>query len=393
MGVEEPEGETSAEATGGASSSSTAAPKATPTDSKDEPVSMAVEEVEKKKPIPKHCLFTGDTLFSGGHGALFEGSAQDMVRNFCLILTHVSRNTLLFPGHEYTSTLLESQLSSALGSGGSGSVGAAFPNPMDYFKIVVSHYKAAHRRAMNTAVERIPSVPVHLSEEIAISAQFREVNNRRTKLVKLLKSLQIESDKRIRMILKKRLELQIRSQIEGEKKAKQKEKEEQERCQIYEIKEETEGEVLSPKGIFEDKEDKQHIESGTSLVPSKSVRIEQSPDKKEVSDIVAKSKKTKPKLPKRSYICTHESLENKCNFILFPEEEWRQIKETIAGLEKLLDSVQGEVKKQLEAQITRLKKQCGEIESSTSKSLICDEEIDEPYYGDLIRAVSGGFSC
>lgn len=61
----------------------------------------------KKVTVPRQCLFTGDTLFCGGHGALFEGTNYDMVRNFCLMLHAVSIDTLLFPGHEYTNVLLE----------------------------------------------------------------------------------------------------------------------------------------------------------------------------------------------------------------------------------------------------------------------------------------------
>lgn len=46
-------------------------------------------------------LFTGDTLFSGGCGRLFEGSAQDMFESFKTLLDGPEDCRLWF-GHEYT---------------------------------------------------------------------------------------------------------------------------------------------------------------------------------------------------------------------------------------------------------------------------------------------------
>lgn len=46
-------------------------------------------------------LFTGDTLFSGGCGRLFEGSAEDMFESFATLLNQPDHTRLWF-GHEYT---------------------------------------------------------------------------------------------------------------------------------------------------------------------------------------------------------------------------------------------------------------------------------------------------
>jgi hydroxyacylglutathione hydrolase len=49
---------------------------------------------------PTPCLFGGDTLFCGGCGAPFEGSPEDMHRNFAKLWRSCPLNTLIFPGHE-----------------------------------------------------------------------------------------------------------------------------------------------------------------------------------------------------------------------------------------------------------------------------------------------------
>jgi len=48
-------------------------------------------------------VFTGDTLFIGGCGRFFEGTAMDMVRSMCL-LGSLHPNTKVYCGHEYTAS-------------------------------------------------------------------------------------------------------------------------------------------------------------------------------------------------------------------------------------------------------------------------------------------------
>ncbi|CAE7272480.1 GBA [Symbiodinium pilosum] len=61
-------------------------------------------------------FFTGDTLFSGGCGANFEGSELDMEHCFASILEMCdpSHKTWLFPGHEYTQQLLDQGISQGI---------------------------------------------------------------------------------------------------------------------------------------------------------------------------------------------------------------------------------------------------------------------------------------
>ena len=55
---------------------------------------------------PERALFTGDTLFLGGCGRFFEGTAKEMLVNFDLIAS-LPKDTQIFCGHEYTVSNLE----------------------------------------------------------------------------------------------------------------------------------------------------------------------------------------------------------------------------------------------------------------------------------------------
>lgn len=47
-------------------------------------------------------VFTGDTLFVGGCGKFFEGTAQQMYHALCEVLSSLPPDTRMFCGHEYT---------------------------------------------------------------------------------------------------------------------------------------------------------------------------------------------------------------------------------------------------------------------------------------------------
>ena len=50
----------------------------------------------------EHVIFTGDTLFQGGCGRFFEGTAEDMYTALCKKLAKIPDDTQVFCGHEYT---------------------------------------------------------------------------------------------------------------------------------------------------------------------------------------------------------------------------------------------------------------------------------------------------
>ena len=47
-------------------------------------------------------LFSGDTLFIGGGGRFFEGTAEQMYHALCEVVASLPDNTRLYCGHEYT---------------------------------------------------------------------------------------------------------------------------------------------------------------------------------------------------------------------------------------------------------------------------------------------------
>ncbi|MCJ1354114.1 MAG: Cytoplasmic glyoxalase II [Icmadophila ericetorum] len=47
-------------------------------------------------------VFTGDTLFIGGCGKFFEGTAEEMHKALNITLASLSDDTKVYPGHEYT---------------------------------------------------------------------------------------------------------------------------------------------------------------------------------------------------------------------------------------------------------------------------------------------------
>ncbi|GMR37034.1 hypothetical protein PMAYCL1PPCAC_07229 [Pristionchus mayeri] len=52
-------------------------------------------------------VFTGDTLFVAGCGKFFEGTGDQMHRNLNEILSSLPDSTLVYPGHEYTTSNLK----------------------------------------------------------------------------------------------------------------------------------------------------------------------------------------------------------------------------------------------------------------------------------------------
>ncbi len=57
---------------------------------------------DASKSPPERAVFTGDTLFIGGCGKFFEGTAQEMHTALNETLAALPDDTKVFPGHEYT---------------------------------------------------------------------------------------------------------------------------------------------------------------------------------------------------------------------------------------------------------------------------------------------------
>lgn len=54
------------------------------------------------KSTNERVVFTGDTLFIGGCGKFFEGSAEEMESALNKVLAGLPDDTKVYPGHEYT---------------------------------------------------------------------------------------------------------------------------------------------------------------------------------------------------------------------------------------------------------------------------------------------------
>ena len=154
---------------------------------------------------PVVCLFTGDTMFSGGGGVAFEAdidpgqdetsskmtansyinasaSGNAVERCFAEILYRsippaaggpTRESLLLFPGHEYTSELLSRQL-------GSQQESCKWRNfaPSVFFETVSQMYISQHRRSLPHSSGRLLNVPSSLERELAINPQLRSLQQR-----------------------------------------------------------------------------------------------------------------------------------------------------------------------------------------------------------------------
>lgn len=96
-------------------------------------------------------LFSGDTLFTGGCGRLFEGTAEQMICSLTK-LKNLSPNTKVYCGHEYTL------------------------NNLRFAKLLEPENAAIERRlhmVENLRAEDKPTVPAHLSEELETNPFLR----------------------------------------------------------------------------------------------------------------------------------------------------------------------------------------------------------------------------
>ena len=102
--------------------------------------------------LPTHrVVFTGDTLFAGGCGRLFEGDAGTMVASLCR-LTALPGDTKIFCGHEYTEKNLRFALTLEPGN---------------------AELVAKHAKVRAQSERREPTVPTTVAEELATNPFLR----------------------------------------------------------------------------------------------------------------------------------------------------------------------------------------------------------------------------
>lgn len=117
---------------------------------------------------PQPALFTGDTLFCGGSGALMEGTQADMRAAFARIwrLLAPCPRALLFPGHEYTEELLASYMADAEAT--------PLESASAYARLSSTLLKARRRRAAPGLP--LPTVPTCLADELAFNPTFHALH-------------------------------------------------------------------------------------------------------------------------------------------------------------------------------------------------------------------------
>jgi hydroxyacylglutathione hydrolase len=103
-------------------------------------------------------LFTGDTIFTAGLGAFFEGNASQMVHAMRRVHNELPPSTLVFPGHEYTEGFLK------------------FSNTIDP---AADGLRAVCARVAERRAADLPSVPTSLAEEMQINTFYQAANGHR----------------------------------------------------------------------------------------------------------------------------------------------------------------------------------------------------------------------
>jgi hydroxyacylglutathione hydrolase len=96
--------------------------------------------------------FTGDTLFCGGCGALFEASASVMYASFQKLRQRLRADCQIFPGHEYTEMLLSM---------------AVKREPMN------TAARRCLRQAQDKRAQKLPTVPSTMAYELEYNPHLR----------------------------------------------------------------------------------------------------------------------------------------------------------------------------------------------------------------------------
>lgn len=126
-------------------------------------------------PTMPSCLFTGDSVFVGGCGCLFERSARllhgDLSRLFCML----PPDTLIFPGHEYSEVLLAA---CARREPGSSAVRDKLrcervEGPVRPLLFVTHCPRLCHSWAREQRRQSLPTVPTRLRDELSYNSWVR----------------------------------------------------------------------------------------------------------------------------------------------------------------------------------------------------------------------------
>lgn len=136
---------------------------------------------------PTPCFFGGDTLFCGGCGAAFEGSQAEMSANFVKIWRTFPPHTLVFPGHEYSLTILPGYLNGTAPWPDSPIVYSKAPYPIGqsaflnrfllgclFAQICSLIWRA---QLFRMASPPVPTVPLLLADELLINTNFAELRS------------------------------------------------------------------------------------------------------------------------------------------------------------------------------------------------------------------------
>ncbi|KAF4497056.1 hydroxyacylglutathione hydrolase [Fusarium agapanthi] len=86
-------------------------------------------------------VFTGDTLFTGGCGRFFEGTAEEMHVALNKHLASLPDDTVVFPGHEYTRSNAKFAISVSQSEPVQQLLGFSEANPVTVGKYTIGHEK------------------------------------------------------------------------------------------------------------------------------------------------------------------------------------------------------------------------------------------------------------
>ncbi|EPE02938.1 hydroxyacylglutathione hydrolase [Ophiostoma piceae UAMH 11346] len=123
----------------------------------------------------KKVVFTGDTLFHGGCGRFFEGTAAEMHKALNETLAALPDDTVVYPGHEYTKSNAKFCISVSQSAAVKNLVAFADANAETQGKFTIGDEKE-HNVFMRVADPEIQKATGE-TEPVAVMAKLREMKN------------------------------------------------------------------------------------------------------------------------------------------------------------------------------------------------------------------------